>query len=217
MSIKFGAVVLGAASLLLACEAKALTFELDESFNDTPSPASTAPWLTATFTQNGSGVVNLALQSSLDVSSEFFGSLGFNFNPEKDPLTILSLQSQIGGSPAEVSWSQNGENLEGGGTEGKGFDVMIHFETANAGRFDGTDLITFIFSGTGITPADFDFINADGLQIAAHIQGLPNGASGAIKGEKTDDTTTVPDGGSTLLLLGIGTTLFAFVRRAFAS
>ena len=212
MSIKFGAVILGAASLLFACETKALTFELDQAFNGT-SPSSTVPWLTATFTQNGSGTVNLALQSSLNVSSEFFGSLGFNFNPAKSPPTVV----QNGGSPAVVDWSLvNGEDLEGGGNPGKGFDVMIHFETANAGRFDGIDLITFIFTGTDLTPADFDFSNESGLKIAAHVQGIPTGASGAVTGPGIGETT-VPDGGSTLILLGIGTTLFALVRRTFAS
>jgi len=155
----------------------------------------------------------LALQSSLEVSSEFFGSLGFNFNPNK----TLSGVSQNGGSPAGVDWSLNGEDLQGGGNVGKGFDVMINFETANAGRFQGADLINFIFSGTTpLVPTDFNFFNANDLQIAAHVQGIPDGPSGAIKGVQTAETT-VPDGGSTLILLGIGTTLFALVRRTFAS
>jgi hypothetical protein len=213
MSIKFGALILGAASLMLACETKALTFELNNSFNGT-APTSTAPWLTATFSQGLNGTVNLALQSSLDVSSEFFGSLGFNFNPAKS----LSGVSIVGEPVNSISWSQNGYDLEGGGNPGKGFDVLIQFVTANnSGRFQGTDLINFIFSGTtALIPSDFDFFNASGLQIAAHVQGLPNGASGAISGPSTGETT-VPDGGSTLILLGIGTTLFALVRRAFAS
>jgi hypothetical protein len=212
MSIKFGAVVFGAASLLLACEARALTFELGETFNGA-SPSSTAPWLTATFSQGVNGTVNLALQSSLEISSEFFGSLGFNFNPNK----TLSGVTQNGGAPAIVNWSLNGENLQGGGNVGMGFDVMINFETANGSRFQGTDLINFIFSGTTpLVPTDFNFFSANDLQIAAHVQGIPNGPSGAVKGVQIGETT-VPDGGSTLILLGIGTTLFALVRRTFAS
>jgi len=212
MSIKFGAVILGAASLLLACEARALTFQLGETFNGA-SPSSTPPWLTATFSQGANGSVNLALQSSLEVSSEFFGSLGFNFNPNK----TLSGVSQSGGSPAVIDWSVNGEDLQGGGNVGMGFDVMIHFATANGSRFQGTDLINFIFSGTTpLVPTDFNFFSANDLQIAAHVQGIPDGPSGAIKGVQTAETT-VPDGGSTLILLGIGTTLFALMRRAFAT
>jgi hypothetical protein len=214
MSIKFNALIIGAASLLLASEAKAdfLQFKLDNTFNGA-SPSSTAPWLTATFTSPASGTVNLALQSSLNISSEFFGSLGFNFNP---PISALTGVSQNGGSPASISWSENGEDLQGGGNQGKGFDVMINFETANAGHFKGSDLITFVFSGNGITAADFNDFNAGGLQIAAHVQGIPNGPSGAVSGVRTAETT-VPDGGSTLILLGIGTTLFALVRRTLIS
>jgi hypothetical protein len=212
MSIKFGAVILGAASLLFACETKAdfLEFKLDTSFNGTP-PSSTAPWLTATFSQGLNGTVNLALQSSLHISSEFFGSLGFNFNSAKN----LTGVSQNGGSFAGVTSSQNGENLEGGGDLGKDFDVMIHFETANAGRFQGTDLITFTFSSLtdSLTLADFDLVNPSGLYLAAHVQGIGDSQSGAITGARTGEAD-VPDSGSTLILLGIGTTLFAFVRRA---
>ena len=215
MSIKLGAVILGAASLFLVCEAKAdtLEFKLDQTFIGT-SPSSTAPWLTATFTQGLNGTVDLALHSSLNVSSEFFGSLGLNFNSGKSLTGI----AQNGGSFAAINSSQNGEDLQGGGDVGKGFDIMINFETANSGRFQGTDLITFIFSSNTdtLTPADFDLVNPSGLYLAAHVQGIPNGESGAVTGVRTGETT-VPDGGSTLILLGIGTTLFAFVRRAFIS
>lgn len=216
MSIKFGAAILGAASLFFVSDAKALTFELDTPFNGS-TPASSTPWLTATFTQDGDNKVTLALQSSLNVSSEFFGSLAFNFNPAKSPLTTLTDVSQDGGSFAQVDWSLNNEHLVGSGNVGQGFDISIHFEPASAGRFQGNDLIMFTFSGTGITPADFDFFNAGGLQIAAHVQGLPNGGSGDIKGEKTPGEATLPDGGSTLILLGIGTTLCALARRTIAS
>ena len=56
------------------------------------TPASTAPWLTATFTDTTPGQVTLILQSHLNVSSEFIGEVSLNLNPAINPTSLTFVQ-----------------------------------------------------------------------------------------------------------------------------
>jgi hypothetical protein len=225
MSIKLGAAILGVASLLLASDAKALTFELDQSYNGA-TPTSGSPWLTAIFSQGVGDSVTLSLQSHLNVGSEFFRSIGFNFNPNLDISKLIITQSS--GTPLydSINVGTNDQDLTGGGNGAKGFDISIEWSTENLGqRFQGNDLVVFTFSGiSGLTPQDFNYFNtvSEGgnevpgtLQIAAKVQGIgTSGLSGEITG--SSGSTSVADGGSTLIMLGLATTIFAVLRKSFA-
>jgi hypothetical protein len=184
----------------------ALDFTLDEAFNGA-APGSTGPWMYATFTDLGGGNVKLTLTANLNVASEFISDVTINVDHSL-PLTVGTITGASVGT--SITQSSNNEDINGGGNAGKGFDILIGFNTKNSdNRFDGTESVSIPFSGVGLTALSFDVLNrikdgghgeTDGtLKIAAHVQGLAVGNSGAITAG-----TSVPDGGSALSLLGIG-------------
>lgn len=198
---------------MCAANAHAGTYNVNTMFNGTVGPASTAPWLTATFTQAGSHHVTLTLTSSLETPSEFFSRVGFNVNPAILPSSLTIVQSPVTTSPtisSIVTGAQDAQNLQGGGAAGFGFDVMISFSTSNAGggsqRFNGSDVVTFDISRSGLLASDFDYVNAGGANahIGAHLQGIPGGYSAGVK--DVDDNgiqSTVPEP-STIMLSAVG-------------
>ena len=90
---------------------------------------------------------------------------------------------------------------------------MINWETANSDsgihRFNGTDVEQFTFSITGLTENDFNYANANGYFIGAHVQGIPGGLSGAITA--VPEPTTIIAGA--LLLVPFGASTFRMLRR----
>jgi hypothetical protein len=185
----------------------ALSFDLDETFNGA-SPSGSGPWLNATFVNSGPDQVTLTLTANLG-SSEFISDVTINLD-QLLPLTIGTITGPSVGT--SVDQSSNGEMVTGGGNAGKGFDIKISFNVSNSSdRFDGSDSVSIPFSGVGLTDLSFDVLNRiktgkneiDGkLNIAAHVQGIALGKSGAIT--SGPPATSVPDGGSALGLLGIG-------------
>ncbi len=176
------------------------TLILDTVFNGS-TPSSTPPWLTATFADTAANEVTLTLTVSLDVASEFIDDVVFNVNPSILPssLTITQLSGTLNNGIANTT--QNAQNLPGGGSLGQGFDIGISWPTSNAAdRFDGTESAVFKITGTSLSTADFNFANASGLLIAAHVQGIPGGLSGAI--------TVVPEP-SSIAMSGIGLAMLA--------
>jgi hypothetical protein len=205
-------------ALLPAANANGAVYTLNTAFNGT-APTSTPPWLTADFETVSTGTVTLTLTSGLEVASEFITEIGFNVNPSIVP-SDLSI-AKTSGSPSPVNngihqATQNVQDLNGGGTTGKGFDVLIDWATANNGnRFGGSDSVTFTITLAGLTAADFDFVNAGGpngdstlAHVGAHVQGIPTDRSGAIK-----DGSAVPEPSTLLVWSGLGVLGLALAWR----
>ena len=211
---------LAAAASLIAMDGKAntITWKLGTLLNGT-APTSSSPWMTAEFTDVGAGVnqVKVTFTSSLNVASEFIDQVAFNVKPSILPSSI-GIVNDTPLDPAVVSvlhTTQNAYDITGGGDAGKGFDIMIKWSTAsNDGgvhRFNGSDVEKFTFTLTGLTVADFAYKNTivtghnitpGDVYIAAHVQGIPvPGSTTTTSGAVRDGT--VPDGGTTALLLGM--------------
>lgn len=209
-------------ALTQVATATTITWTLNESFNNTTAPTSTRPWLTAVLKDLSAGTVELTLTSSLNVASEFIDEVALNINPNINlaNLTITNTTSGPDNPPDVTSWTfgHNAQQLNGGGTPGSGFDIIIHWSNANpknlgVPRFNGTgEFEKFSFSISGLSVADFNYVNegSAAAHIAAHIQGIPTGSgSGVIKDGK------VPDGGLTVILLGAALAAMGLIRRLF--
>src|SRR5262249_877400 len=95
----------------------------------------------------------------------------------------------------------------------KNFDVKLSFQTsADPGRLDDSTVAIFEISLAGLVASDFDFVNSasGAAHVAAHVQGIP-GSTGTTSGAIKDGS--VPDGGATLTLLGLGLVGVAGLRR----
>lgn len=198
-----------------------LTFTLNSVFNGS-TPTSTSPWMTATFQNQGVGVL-LTLTSSLNVPSEFIDEVAFNVKPSITPSSITAMNTTpgdpivmgvYGPSGSGTMYHpdmQNAQVLNGSGNQH--FDMMIKWTTANSDsgihRFNGTDVEVFTFLLTGLTENDFNYANANGYFIGAHVQGIPGGLSGAITA--VPEPTTIIAGA--LLLMPFGASTFRILRR----
>ena len=194
------------------------TFELGTVLGGTV-PTSTAPWLTATFTDAAPGHVTLTLQSHLNVASEFVGEVCFNLNPVFDlaSLTILQLSGPSLQQPPTLS--EDGIRLGGAGSAGSGFDILLNWPSASGqGRFGDSESASFDISGpANLDWSDFGYYNTvngqDGAAIlGAHLQGIP--AGGGITSSSAIIQNT-PEPGS-LGILAAALAAFA-LRRARAA
>jgi hypothetical protein len=162
--------------------------------------------LIATFTDTIANQVKLELQGKL-LEREYFDGLAFNLDPSILP-SALSIPV-VGGCTAPGTIcsnytatfpaTQNAFILQGNGN-GNGFDFGFEFANPNAGggtvRFNGTELVTLLINGPGITAQSFAYVNTPSGQGSdyvgyggAKVNGIPGGGSGAIG---TNGTTSVP-------------------------
>ena len=207
--------------------ASTVTISLDYVFSGA-TPASTAPFLTATFRDGAdcsggacaAGTVQLLLTASLESADEFVTE--WDFNSSVLPLTI----TQNNGPTASISTGSNAFKADGDGF----YDIGLVFASGPpSARMDGTDTAMFTITGAGITTATFNQLSFGStgsggpFRSAAHIQGIQPSCSGWV-GDSASNTngngqtgpcgsTTVPDGGTTLTLLGLALGGIGAVRR----
>jgi len=216
------ACLLAAAALVFAAPAQAgtITFNLDYVFSGA-WPDSTSPYGTVTFT-DVTGGVRMTLTSSLEDTSEFFSEWDFNTST---PLTGITETGRTGTFAYTIDgYSSNAYQADGDGL----YDFGIQFASASANRFNGTDSVVFLLTGSGLTFASFNVLSAPAggagpFNTAAHVQGIQtcsgwvsdgNGASGA--GPGTGPCGAVPDSGTTVTLLGLALLGVGYIRRKIA-
>ena len=157
---------------------------------------------------------------SVDLISSTYGFLNtggphtpFAFNLAGSETAVsIDFLTPAAGTYANGTFSLN---LAGGGATPFGnYGVAIDSSAGNgSGKAYYGDLIFDLTRTGGLLESDF-IANADGYYFAADLTDGSNTASQAWK-VKTPGTS-VPDGGSTLALLGLGLAAFALIRRKIA-
>ncbi len=198
--------------MVLSCAAEGalVSFDLAVEFSGATPPAGAAPWLNATFDDEGSaGSVILTLTTTNLTGTEFVSDWMFNLDAALDP-TALVFSSPTGtGNFADPDIYTGVDNFK---ADGDGyFDIKIAFETGDGAnnRFGVGDAVEYTITGISSLTADsFYFLSAPGgghgpFPTAAHVQGI---------GETGDDSgwVTAPEP-ATLSLLALGG--LALIRR----
>jgi hypothetical protein len=185
---------------IAAAEAKASqVYDLGSLFNGT-APTSPASWLKVAF-EDVAGGVQVTITSSLEVSSEFFGKVGFNVMGSGIASLSPGSMEVLSGAFALPTFGSG--KMQGTGNES--YDILLNFENPPAVRFNGTiDAVRFLLTGVNVTD---NFTGIMPVGIAAHVQGIPlpggGEASGAI-------TTPIP---AAAWLLGSGLVGLVALRR----
>jgi hypothetical protein len=225
MNMRFS---IGVAALLTVClvpspaRAAAITFNLD-GFVTGQAPTSTGPWLTLTFSDLTPGLVQLVVQSGLEVTTEFVGDVVFNIGGGIDPLAVAFAENTAFniGSFQSPAISQSLNNVDRSPLQD--FDFGLAFETSNASggaqRFNLADKLVYGLTCSTSLDADCATFNALSFSAtnlhthlggpwaaAAHFQGIPAGVGSGKFGAKVPPPVTITQVPEplTLLLFGVG-------------
>jgi len=168
--------------LALAPKTEALTLTFDTVFSGA-TPSGSSPYLTATFTDAGSNTVNVTLTGSID-AGEFYTEMGFNLDPA---LSTASGDWTFNYSDGDAGAPSFNTGTDAFKADGDGFyDMAFVFQTPNAQRFTGSEVITFslVYDGLGTFNANsFNYLSLDAgghgpFSAAAHVQGIAPNCSG---------------------------------------
>jgi hypothetical protein len=221
-----GASAFAAMMFSAAPQAKAIAYDLNYEFSGAQAPAGLSPWVQVVITDSGVGSVTLQFNNVGLTSNENVSWAGVNLADTYRGALLFSPVTKVGVFDAPTISQQTGSQTSDPGTykaDGDGyFDVALSF-TDGAGNPNGVfgvgESATFTITSTvgGLDASDFDLTSYTGggngvWHAAAHVQnttGLGAGGSGWI------GDTTVPDGGTTIALLGSAMLGAGFLRRRF--
>jgi hypothetical protein len=207
----------------LCASASTLSYNFGSVSEGTP-PSGTPPWLQAIITDNGlpANTVNLTLTAGNLSGSDFVTSWYFNLNPSLDPASLSFTLTDSTGSFTAPS-VQTGANGFKAGPDGK-FDVLVGFASTgdNSARFTSGDSLTFSVTGiSGLTVGDFDWLSTC-AGASGQYDSAANISSGEASGwinptstlrENAQTAPSVPDGATTIALLGASLVAIEGVRR----
>lgn len=167
------------------------------------APASSrTPWMTANFTDNGNGTVDLSLSNPNLTGVESVKELFFNFvNPQ---VSVQNLNFSIvgeSGSFTAPTFAEKNDGFKADGTGGN-YDFTINFTPGSnvAKTFGvGDTLVLEISSKQGaIAASDFEALSEGGssdFYAAAQVQNTPNdaGVGSAWIGAEVSDPAALPE------------------------
>lgn len=177
---------------------------------DTPTGSSS--WATLTIENHASNQVKFTLQANLQAPGEFIRTLWLNIDPFVSVSLVPGSVDTSGGSNVSgVNASSNGHNAP----SGEKFDLEINLPNSGAGRLTGTEWVSWILQGTGLTENHFLATTSDqGLfHTMIHVQGIPLGTNGS-EGSGKLTGSVIPEPGTILLFAaGLTAPLMTRLRR----
>ena len=187
-----------------------VSYDLSVEFSGATPPVGEAPWLNATFDDEGSsGSVVLTLTTPNLTGMEFVSNWMFNLDAALDPTALdFSSPTKTGSFDAPaISTSVDAFKADGAGY----FDIKMDFSTGGGldARFGVGDAVEYTITGIdSLTAGSFNFLCTPAdhgpFPTAAHVQSI---------GDNEDSGwTTVPEP-ATLSLLAIGGVLLLIRRR----
>jgi hypothetical protein len=179
-----------------------ITYNFEETLEGVP-PSGPTPWLTAVVSDSGAGGVQISLSAPGLTGNEYVNQWFFNLNPAMDPTKLVFTETASTGA-FTLPTVATGADAFKPAYDGK-YDILFGFSGSgdNSAKFTGGDSITFSITGiAGLSANDFLFENTPAaghgaLYAAAYIQTVGE----AVIIDRVD--SSVPDGGSTVILLGL--------------
>lgn len=190
-----------------------ISYDLDYEFSGASSPEGTAPWLNATFTDDGLGTVTLVMSDLNLTDAEWVSGWYFNLDPLLTTSNLTIIHS-AGVTATNVALNDH-LIIPAFKADGDGyFDIRFDWGKGDFGVLDSSTYTITSTCGLCLDESSFAFGSVGGskgaFHTAAHVQsiGLDDKDSGWIG----DSDTVIPEP-STYLLLGSGMLGLAFWRK----
>jgi hypothetical protein len=198
--------------LAAATPVSAITYNLNDEFSGAQDPVGVPPWVVISLVDAGPGAVSLSIANTGLTATEFNSATFLNVADAFRGLLNVSLSGSVGSFTAPTVFQQTGAQDSDSGTfkaDGDGFFDLAFAFGSGAGAFGAGETATFSITATGLSANSFGLQSFTGggngiWYAAAHIQsiGINGEGSGWIGADTTTDVPGVPDGGSTVALLG---------------
>lgn len=209
----------------LSASASTVTYNFGAVSGGT-APAGSPPWVQAVFSDTTSDTVNLTLSAGNLTGGDFVTCWYFNVNPA---LSASSLTLAVAGSTGSFTGPsvQTGANAFKAGPDGK-FDLLFGFSSTgdDSTRFTTGDSLTFTITGiSGLAADDFNWLSTSAVgggayASAAHIESTDGNAwinpTSTLR-ENAETAPRVPDGATTITLLGASLVAVEVFRRKMQS
>lgn len=180
---------MAAMTLILAfsnyrADAAVLSFDYSFEYTGAQTPTGPAPWLRATFDDEGTaGSVNFTLQALNLTGGEFVSRAFFNLDPALNANDLVFTPSAGTTGTFNLPAIQTGSDsvIAGGGAR---FDIQFSFAMGPPqDRFGAGDSVSYAITGIPtLTANSFDFLSVGGgqgsLPTSAHVQGISGDGSG---------------------------------------
>jgi hypothetical protein len=200
-----------AAGMGLSPGAQAITYDFGTIHTSSGTPGGTPPWATLNVIQNGAGVLKFRLEAVSLLSGEFISI--FEYNVAGGAFSVIPGSTAGGVDPNQGS--QGGFNYYPGGVNDANltFNADVNFPPppgSSPWKFTAGEWYEWEISRSGLLLSDLQ------LPMMIHIQGISGGGSAKIIATPRPGGppgTPVPDGASTVLLLGAAFTGLSMARK----
>jgi len=214
--MKIGKALLVAMALVamaLPAQATSISYELNYEFSGAATPSGS---VLVTFDDQGTaGDVQVTISAANLSGTEFIDDIYINYNPSLN-VAGLSFSWVSGQKYNSVLTGTNAYQADGDGK----FDIVFDYPPPPgtfAAKFTSGETSVYNILGAGITANDFAFSSVESAgngsyHVAAHVQGIAAAPGSGWIGDKPED---VPEGGTTLSLLGGALLGLGLLRRRF--